>query len=136
MWLGGLGGLLVMGGSSPGIGGFRLLEGLLCFDGLELGSGSCEPTSVRECAGILHSGGDADGIGCCHRYIDHISKRSRGDFSIIALHPAPLHGRVGIVLHQVGRRQFVPPVLPPFGNLIAIKRPLVVFEPCHLLAAL
>lgn len=136
MWLGGLGVFRILRSCSPAFGGFRLLDGSLCFYGLKLGSGGCESTRVGECAGILHSGGDADGIRCCDRYIDHISKRARNILAIIALHPAPLHWRVRIVLHQVGRGEFVPPVLPPFGNLIGIKRPLVVFESCRLLAAL
>ena len=136
MWLRNLGSLLVVRGSSFGFGGCQLFEGSLCFYDLKLGSGSCESADVGEGAGILHSGGDADGIGCCHRLMDRSPKRARDIVAIIALHPAPLHGRVSSLLHQVGRGQFVPPILFPFGNFITVERPLVVFEPCRLLAAL
>lgn len=132
MWLGGFGDLLVVASSSPVSG---LLEGELGFYGLELGSGSCESTGVGECAGILHGDGGADGIGCCYRYIERISNGARDVVFVVALYPAPLRRRVSIVLRQVGRGEFVPSVLPPFGNLVAVKRPLVVFEPCRFLAA-
>lgn len=67
VWLGGFGDLLVVGSRSAVSG---LLEGELGFDGLEPGGGRCESTGVGECAGILHRGGGADGIGCCYGYIE------------------------------------------------------------------